>query len=116
MTIKKLWGEELIVVNNALYCGKMLKVLPNGYRSSIHYHVRKHETFFIFEGCLFLEIFKRESIILDEFVLLNKGQKREITPLTPHRFWSRHVPALVIEFSTHDLPNDSIRLEPSGVI
>ena len=56
---KKLWGYEQIIVNDELYCGKILTVLPAGFACSIHYHVNKQETFHILRGSLCLDLWDR---------------------------------------------------------
>ncbi len=44
--VNKVWGSEEWIVNNSTYCGKILNI-KKGYRSSIHYHKNKHETFYL---------------------------------------------------------------------
>ncbi len=46
---KKVWGREEWLVNTDKYCGKFLNV-DKGYRSSIHHHRNKDETFYLLEG------------------------------------------------------------------
>jgi len=47
--VKKIWGSEEWLVNNELYCCKILN-LKKGYRCSIHYHKDKDETFYVLKG------------------------------------------------------------------
>ena len=47
--VPKGWGEELILENNALYCGKLLIFKP-GLKFSMHYHMRKDETWYVAQG------------------------------------------------------------------
>ena len=112
--IKK-WGYEIWIVNNDLYCGKHLHVLPTK-QCSVHYHKNKTETFYVINGALKLEF----STVLDlefwrdytpKFVVLNKGQSITLQPMTAHRFSSAFdYPCDFIEFSTHHSDDDSYRI------
>ena len=44
--IEKAWGYELIICNNDNYCGKLL-VFKLGARFSMHYHMKKDETWYV---------------------------------------------------------------------
>lgn len=123
----KLWGWERLIVNNDTYCGKILRVVP-GFQSSIHYHKNKTETFLAQEGLLELELWD-DIVSVGEFtedlsrlkgpsqrVILWPGDSITLPPCTPHRFSAAgsHEVAVFYEFSSHDDPEDSYRLEPSG--
>jgi len=47
--IPKGWGEEVIIENNEMYCGKLLK-FKKGCKFSMHYHLIKDETWYVSEG------------------------------------------------------------------
>ena len=47
--VPKGWGEELIIENNDMYCGKVL-VFNSGCKFSMHYHMIKDETWYVEEG------------------------------------------------------------------
>ena len=47
--VPKGWGEELIIENNEMYCGKLL-IFKEGCRFSMHYHLIKDETWYVNEG------------------------------------------------------------------
>ena len=47
--IPKGWGEEIIIENNEMYCGKVL-VFKEGCKFSMHYHMNKDETWYVEEG------------------------------------------------------------------
>jgi cupin fold WbuC family metalloprotein len=111
--VSKLWGHEKIIVNNSLYCGKILTVVPNGMACSIHYHKNKTETFHILRGQLEFEKFDLDGR-LQQRMLLRMGDTLTLPPSTPHRFWVMKDVCEFIEFSTHDDPSDSYRLTPSG--
>ena len=48
---EKGWGYELWIVNNNLYCGKILH-FNKGKKCSWHYHKIKQETFYVQKGKL----------------------------------------------------------------
>jgi mannose-6-phosphate isomerase-like protein (cupin superfamily) len=47
--VPKGWGEEIIIENNEMYCGKLLK-FKKGCKFSMHYHLIKDETWYVNEG------------------------------------------------------------------
>jgi D-lyxose ketol-isomerase len=51
----KVWGREVWIVNNALYCGKILEI-REGRRCSQHYHKLKTESFYLRTGRLRVHI------------------------------------------------------------
>ncbi|MBI2452409.1 cupin domain-containing protein [Candidatus Pacearchaeota archaeon] len=98
--IPKVWGSEEWIVNNDRYCGKILK-LKKGFRSSLHYHKNKHETFFILSGEVLLELEGKN-------VVMKSGDVQTIEPLNKHRFTGLKN-SKIIEFSTHHEDSDSYR-------
>ncbi|MFH1515591.1 MAG: cupin domain-containing protein, partial [bacterium] len=103
-TIEKPWGKEQIICNNELYCGKFLH-LKKGYRSSLHMHKKKDETFYILKGKLLFELNDEENKMYE-------GDVVHIKPGDVHRF-SGIRDSIIIEFSTHHEDNDSYRLNDS---
>jgi mannose-6-phosphate isomerase-like protein (cupin superfamily) len=107
--IRKLWGREEIECNTPHYCAKTL-VLEPGFRSSLHYHVQKWETFIVKTGECELEL--NGSVYV-----LKPGQSVDLRPFDRHRFRAFHEQQCVIlEVSTHDEPDDCVRLEPSRAL
>lgn len=110
-TVTKLWGQEVWIDNSPLYCGKLLIINP-GYESSLHYHPRKTETFFIQDGHVLLEVGEP----LTE-VELRKWDVYRIEPGTPHRFRALdNKVAVITEFSTEHSDEDVVRITPSRAI
>lgn len=103
--IKKVWGEEQVIVNRKDYCGKLL-FLNKGYRSSSHYHQKKDETFYVFRGKILMEVGKKKWI-------MKHGDIQHIAPMCIHRFTGL-TDAGIIEFSTHHNDLDSYRKILSG--
>ena len=110
--VSKVWGSEEWLVNNELYCSKFLN-LKKGYRSSLHYHRKKDETFYVLEGRMKLEYSTKSS---KKAVILGEGDYKRIKPGHLHRFRATTNTAKILEVSTHHEDNDSIRIEPGGEI
>jgi mannose-6-phosphate isomerase-like protein (cupin superfamily) len=103
---------EITIENNELYCGKM--IVCNEHWSSNgdwHYHIEKDETFFVVQGVLALDIgIYRERGVERKRYILEEGQSFRIHKDTLHRFKAHTSSAILIEFSTHDEPSDSIKV------
>lgn len=112
--VKKLWGYERVIVNHALYCGKILTVIPNGTACSLHYHIKKHETFHVLRGELLIQTCGRDKQFAPQSLVLHPGSTLVLPPWTAHRFWAEKEVCDFLEISTHDEPEDSIRLIKSG--
>ena len=52
----KKWGRELWVVNIPQYCGKILE-FNEGSSFSMHYHIKKEETWVVIQGQFEMEYF-----------------------------------------------------------
>jgi len=115
MIHKKVWGSEEWLVNNELYCAKILKIDPMK-RCSMHHHITKDETFIVREGGCLLEYSPKNDFTHKEIKLvkhLEVGDSIRIYPLTPHRFWSVKG-CQILEVSTRHLEKDSYRETESG--
>lgn len=103
--VKKVWGKEIIVVNNESYSGKLLH-LDRGAECSYHMHPIKKETFYCLEGQVVL------TVAGEDYMLNPHSRPKTILPGTFHKF--RGVTkAVIIEFATHDDPEDCIRISTS---
>jgi len=47
--VPKGWGCEIVIVNNDLYCGKILR-FNKGAKFSMHFHMKKMETWYVTSG------------------------------------------------------------------
>ena len=113
--VSKAWGVEYWIVNTGEYCGKAL-VVNAGWQCSLHYHAKKHETFWVITGGGWVEhrmqvpssgrwFLGREEVGVHSVLTIERGE--------PHRFGTECGMTLV-EFSTHHEDEDSYRIEPSG--
>lgn len=104
---KKGWGEEVWIVNNEKYCGKLLK-FKKGAKFSDHYHLIKDETWYVLEGKLELSHYNLKNA--DRLITtLNKGDVLHIPPGAPHQLTAREASTL-IEVSTYHDEADSYRI------
>jgi mannose-6-phosphate isomerase-like protein (cupin superfamily) len=125
--IPKGWGGEQIICNNELYCGKVLRMMK-GYRCSIHYHLKKTETFWLQSGKLIVYYqddedkikfiqHRSEKLLYNEFyfedymerLVLNPGDVFHIPRGRVHQMVAEKDSKL-FEFSTTDDPKDSYRI------
>lgn len=103
----KLWGKEIWIVNNGLYCSKRL-IINGGYRCSVHYHKIKHETFYVQSGVVYIEQRKNDgSVIFDGF--LEPGDSIVVLPYDLHRF-TGVTDSELLEISTLHIEEDSYRM------
>lgn len=105
--VEKVWGSELWIANNELYCGKILN-LKKGYQCSIHKHKLKDETFYILEGTVLMEVENIKNT-------MKAGETVRIKPDTYHRFTGLE-DSKIIEISTQHFDEDSYRKTLSGKI
>jgi hypothetical protein len=111
--VAKLWGFEEHIVNNKLFCGKILK-FNKGYQLSYHAHRLKTEIFYSLSDNLEFcwidpDTTEKHSrwLKLGETVLINPGLMHSIIA---------HEYGEIIEISTQDFVSDSYRVEPSKKI
>ena len=106
--VEKSWGFETIFYNGE-YCSKLLVYLKP-IASSLHYHPKKHETFYIIDGVFEVEIEgDKRTMYPGDHVVIPPGTKHRVRALP--RF--TRVASVIAEASTHDDPEDCVRLEPS---
>lgn len=103
----KVWGKEVWLANNELYCGKLL-VLDKDYRCSYHYHEIKDETFYILRGHVGMKV---EG---EEFEL-HPGDTIRLMPGMRHTFTGLE-DSIIIEISTQHFEDDSYREDKSDKI
>lgn len=126
--VPKAWGHEEILVATELYTLKRLVFLP-GFVSSYHYHREKDESFCVIAGELEYVLHPIDPEDEEESTrkalerltqpgspIMRMGHKRRFWPWTAHRCRAYSVmPAVVLEVSTRDRPEDTVRLTESGI-
>lgn len=118
--VSKGWGYELIAANNQQYCGKILHFVA-GKKCSLHMHLVKKEHFFNLDGEI--EIFysddaekirwalskNKDVYNFLERIVLQQNQTFAVPVGRIHQMRAiKHTN--LMEVSTHDEPEDSIRL------
>ena len=105
------WGFELWIHNDSKYCGKLLS-FDKGKKCSFHYHVRKHETFYVRSGELRCKFVPFEDILNEEaypFTCLTAGDSYEVPPYLVHQM-EAVTDVEMFEFSTQHFEEDSYRV------
>ena len=108
--VDKDWGYEIWMANNEKenYCGKILYI-KFGHSTSMHFHQKKHETFYILEGALDIEII--DTITTDKYVkTINEGEVFVLDRLMPHRLVPKGGDVKFVEISTFHEDSDSYRV------
>lgn len=106
-THAKGWGEEVWIINNDKYCGKLLK-FNKGATFSDHYHIVKDEAWYVLEGRLELRYYDLANA--DRLVkVLKPGSVVHIPPSTPHQLKALES-SVIIEVSTPHDEADSYRI------
>lgn len=98
---KKIWGEEIWLVNNDDYCAKLL-IVKKQHQCSFHMHKEKDETFVLQSGYVVMDVDYKER-------LMKPGQAVHIPPETYHRFAGLSDESVILEVSTHHSEEDSYR-------
>ena len=105
---EKGWGYELWIVNNNLYCGKILH-FNKGKKCSWHYHKIKQETFYIQKGKLKIWYSLDDDISKAKELIMIPGQKFEVAVGLRHQMLALEETDM-FEFSTTHSESDSIRI------
>ena len=104
--VPKGWGYEKIIHNSDGYCGKLLHVEKDK-RCSLHFHVEKHETFYINSGQVRMKTIWGGK---PEERIMNPGDILVVPPGLVHQFTALE-DTDIFEFSTEDFDYDSYRIE-----
>jgi len=105
--VPKGWGNELIIENNEMYCGKLLRFKSNC-RFSMHYHMNKDETWYVQKGKFVYRWIDTENADMNESIL-RKGDVVRQRPGQPHQLMAL-TDGLIFEVSTHHEDSDSYRV------
>ena len=105
--VPKGWGEELIIENNEMYCGKLL-IFKKGCRFSMHYHLIKDETWYVDKGEFIYRRIDTETaetieqkLKVGDVVRQRVGQPHQLIALTD---------GTIFEVSTQHFDEDSYRV------
>ena len=105
--VEKGWGKEIIFVNNDEYCGKLL-CFNKGKKFSMHYHLKKKETWYVSKGkFILIWIEPMNGITYTEY--LNVGDVITNERGEPHQLIALEN-SEVFEVSTKHYDEDSFRI------
>ena len=102
------WGHEEWIVNNDLYCGKILH-FQDGKRCSYHFHKLKTETFYLQSGMMKILFSFTDDISTADELILSPGQTFHVPIGLRHQMIALEESDL-FEFSTQHLEEDSYRV------
>jgi len=105
--VPKGWGKEVIFVNNDEYCGKLL-CFEKGKKFSMHYHIKKKETWYVSKGS-FILIWVETNSGTTHTEYLNVGDVITNERGEPHQLIALE-DAEVFEVSTKHYDEDSFRM------
>lgn len=111
MIVEKLWGREVIFANNDMYCGKLLIHDKAGSKGSMHFHMKKHETFYVQKGSFRIHWIETHNASRHD-VVLKEGDTWINSPGFPHQIEALEDGSTLIEVSTTHYDNDSYRIMP----
>ena len=104
------WGHEVWLHNDDGYCMKLLVFERAGARGSLHYHERKHETWWVASGrFLMSSLHLTEGVVLA--TVLSAGESVHLPAGTAHRLTCIE-PGTIVEASTTHDEADVVRLAP----
>ncbi len=107
--VPKGWGKEVIIENNEKYCGKLL-IFKKDCKFSMHYHMIKQETWYVYEGEFTYRWIETENAKMHE-EHLKKGSVVTQKPGQPHQIIAL-TDGVIFEVSTHHEDSDSYRVLP----
>lgn len=109
LKVEKVWGYELWIHNDADYCGKLLVFNLCGNKFSMHYHLKKKETWYVQKGGFifnWIDIengqLKSKVLSVGDSVLIERGQ--------PHQLEAMVDNSIMFEVSTEHFNEDSYRI------
>ena len=105
--VPKGWGEEIIIENNELYCGKIL-IFDAGCKFSMHYHMDKDETWWVEYGEFIYRWIDTETAKVNEAKLQEGDVVRQL-PGQPHQLEAISN-GRIFEVSTQHKDSDSYRV------
>lgn len=111
-TVEKNWGYEIWMSNNLKenYCSKIL-FIEDGKSTSMHYHLSKHETFYVMKGTLVVDyLLDKEQDDIVSTAICQEGESMEVERGRVHQLIARGGDVTLIESSTFHRDSDSYRM------
>jgi quercetin dioxygenase-like cupin family protein len=109
--VEKGWGKEIIFVNNKDYCGKLLIFDKAGSKGSMHFHMIKHETWYVQKGSFIVRFIDTQNANTLAMTL-NEGAVWSNKQGQPHQLEALEDNSIIFEVSTAHYDTDSYRVFP----
>jgi mannose-6-phosphate isomerase-like protein (cupin superfamily) len=106
--VEKAWGYELWIINNELYCGKLL-VFKKDKQFSMHYHLLKDEAWYVSKGEFIYKYIDTETAT-EVAIPITEGTCIHLLPGQPHQLLALTEGATIFEVSTQHFDSDSYRV------
>lgn len=110
--VEKAWGYELWIINNDLYCGKLL-VFKKDKQFSMHYHLLKDEAWYVAKGEFTYKYINTETAN-EIYRHIKEGDCIHLMPGQPHQLLAITEGATIFEVSTTHYDSDSYRVKPGA--
>ena len=107
--VEKIWGYELWIHNDEDYCGKLLVFPKKGSHFSMHYHLKKKETWYVQSGIFQFNWIDVEGG-LHETRIFKEGDSVLIKRGLPHQLIALENDSSIVEVSTEHFDEDSYRI------
>jgi len=110
-TVNKKWGREIVFANNNSYCGKLLVHDKAGSKGSMHYHMNKHESWYVQSGSFQVNWINTVDATVHSDTI-KTGDVWVNEPGSPHQLVALEDNSVIIEASTYHCDSDSYRVFP----
>jgi mannose-6-phosphate isomerase-like protein (cupin superfamily) len=107
--IIKGWGKEVIFASNKNYCGKLLIFDKAKSKSSMHFHLVKDETWYVYQGSFILRYIDTDTAEVLE-LFLRQGDSWRNKQGQPHQLEALEDNSIIFEVSTEDSCTDNYRI------
>ena len=109
---EKAWGHEMWIINNELYCGKLL-VFKKDKEFSMHFHLLKDEAWYISKGEFQYTYIDTETSEHKQ-IIVREGDCIHLMPGQPHQMLAIEEGSCIFEVSTQHFDSDSYRILPGS--
>lgn len=107
--VEKAWGYELWIHNDEEYCGKLLVFNHTGDKFSMHYHLKKKESWLVQQGSfIFSWIDVEDGKLYSKIIKV--GDSVTIERGLPHQLQAIDDLSTIYEVSTQHFNEDSYRI------
>jgi|TARA_R110000796_G_scaffold3176_2_gene12174 mannose-6-phosphate isomerase-like protein (cupin superfamily) len=113
--VQKGWGEEVWIHNDEEYCGKLLRFFKAGNKFSLHYHIKKKESWYVGKGS-FTYIYLDLERGIEVEKIIKVGTCLTIDRQEPHQLIALEDMSEIFEVSTQHFDEDSYRIRKGDTL